>query len=281
MKDKQKITFTIMGSGSAYGVPTAGNGWGVCDPDHPANRRLASSVVLRSETDTIIIDLGPDFRQQTCAHNVREISGVLFTHSHADHITGIFELPKFTQWQKGDIHCFATPETLMGIQQRFHYLFDPNITVYHYGGGRILWHEIEYGQEIVVGDMPILPFQQDHGFMSSTGFRVGDIAYSTDVKRIDEANKAFLKDLKVWVLDCNGIEVSPVHNHLDQALAWIKEIKPERAILTHLSETIDYVTTSKKLPPNVELAVDGMSFETFAQRPTCRRPLRQFSPSNI
>jgi phosphoribosyl 1,2-cyclic phosphate phosphodiesterase len=263
----RKVTFTIMGAGSAYGVPTAGNGWGACDPRNPANHRLSPSILIQSGEEAIIIDMGPDFREQTNRHNVRQITGVLFTHCHADHIVGIYELPRFTQWQTGDINCFGAKETLDGIAKMFYYLFDPKLKVKYYGPGRINWHEIDYGKEFQVGSLPILPIHQDHGFMASTGFRVGDIAYSTDLKNLSAESKQLLTGLDVWLLDCNDLVPSAVHNHLEQALVWAEELKPGLTVLTHLSETIDFETVSKTLPAKVILAKDGMQYDTFVSAP--------------
>ncbi len=204
---KRKVTFTIMGAGSAYGVPTAGNGWGACDPSNPANHRLSPSILIQSGDEAIIIDMGPDFR-------------------------------------------------------------DPKLKVKYYGPGRINWHEIDYGKEFQVGSLPILPIHQDHGFMGSTGFRVGDIAYSTDLKGLSEESKKLLTSLDVWLLDCNDLVPSAVHNDLKQALAWAEELKPGLTVLTHLSETIDYETVSKTLPANVILATDGMQYDTFVDAPS-------------
>ncbi len=250
----------ILGCGSAYGVPFAGGGWGACDPGNPRNRRLTPSILIEDGNSRLLVDMGPDFRQQAEAHEIRLLDGVILTHPHADHITGMFHLPVLMSWyQDRNLPLFATRATIRETEKNWWYMFDPKINVEYSGPGRPYWREVVPYEEIPIGAFMVTPFLQHHGKMDSLGIRIGNFAYSTDVRGFPERSLPYLKNLDVWVVECNNeFDQDGSHSYLAQTLNWIEQHKPEKAYLTHLDYTMDFDAISAKLPANVELAYDGL-----------------------
>lgn len=251
---------TVLGSGSAYGVPYAGGGWGACDPQNPKNRRTAPSILVEDAGARLLVDMGPDFREQSIRHDVRELDGVLFTHPHADHITGMFNLPVLMAWyQDRNLPMYATRATIKEIEKNWWYMFDPKINVEYSGPGRPYWSEVLPYSPLNIGGMAVMPFIQQHGRMESLGIRVGNFAYSTDVRSFPDKSFAMLEGLDCWIVECNNeFDKDGSHSYLAQTLDWIARLKPRQAYLTHLDYTMDYTTISAKLPEGVELAYDGL-----------------------
>ncbi|MDR3450172.1 MAG: MBL fold metallo-hydrolase [Alphaproteobacteria bacterium] len=245
---------TILGCGSASGVPLIGGDWGACDPGNPRNRRSRVSVLVEEGDTKLIVDTSPDMRQQLLDCGLKKLDAVLYTHDHADHCHGIDELRSVNWLTQKPTPVYATPEVLLGLETRFAYIF------HGAGGGYykpvVTTHEIT--GPFTVGDIAVTPFAQAHGKITSMGFRFGDFAYSTDVSALDEQAFATLAGVKVWVVDALREEPHPTHSHLAQTLEWIARLRPERAILTHMNQTLDYASLAAKLPPGVEPAYDGM-----------------------
>jgi len=277
----QKATFTIIGCGSSSGVPAPGNDWGKCDPKNPKNRRRRTSALVQAGDDALLIDCGPDFHAQSCDFEIRKISGILLTHGHADHIQGFSEIPSLMRFQAGNIPCFGTSTALADVRERFAYLFQNDKNAFDYVKGetdeqkKIAPVEIQPYQAFSVGDIDILPFDQEHGKDEhSLGFRFGDLIYSSDFTALDDEALSHLQGVNTWVLDCLSEEPSAVHNNLDSALRWIDKIKPRRAILTHMGKRMDYEILSSKLTayqaPSVEPAFDGMKIDISLSSPMPR-----------
>jgi len=260
------MNVTILGSGSAYGVPNAGNVWGACDPKNEKNRRFCASVLVEEGDSRILIDMGPDFHHQMNRFNVGPLSAVLFTHGHNDHIAGIPELARYMQCLSRDLDLFASEESLSQIQKLFPWLFNDNSadqfsTTKFYGQARPAWHTLSPGQSFMAGNTSILPLRQQHGSMESIGFRIGDFAYSTDLRSMPEESFSALSGLKLWVLEMNDWDSAhdkfAKHNYFDQAMEWIARLKPQTTILTHFSIRVDHEELSRRLPPGVIAGYDG------------------------
>ena len=251
---------TILGSGSAYGVPYAGGGWGACDPKNPLNRRLSPSILIEDKGTRLLVDMSPDFRQQAEKHSISLIDGVFFTHAHADHITGMFHLPiLMSYYQNRNLPMYADRFTRTQIEKLWWYMFDPKIKVEYSGPGRPYWTEVIAPFPFQVGALNVIPFMQEHGSWHSLGVRVGNFVYSTDVSGFPAESEKFLENLDVWVVDCNCVAPTDnSHSHLEKSLAWIKKYKPKKAYLTHLDYTVDYARISAQLPAGVELAYDNL-----------------------
>jgi phosphoribosyl 1,2-cyclic phosphate phosphodiesterase len=252
------MKITILGCGSSGGVPLIGNDWGACDPSDPHNRRSRVSVLVEKADASILIDASPDMREQFLAHDIKNLSAVLFTHSHADHCHGIDELRSIVRLTKKPIDIYADARTLQELENRFDYIFHGSKPDKLYKPV-VTPHLIDGAFEI--GGIHITPFEQQHANMPSLGFRLDDFAYSTDVKALDVAAFAALTGVKIWAVDCVREKPHPTHSHLAQTLEWIARVKPERAYLTHMNETLDYAALAAKLPPGVEPAYDGLVIE--------------------
>lgn len=252
----------VLGSGSAYGVPVIGGDWGDCHPGNPRNRRLCPSILIEEGDTRVLVDMGPDFREQAARHNIRTLDGVFFTHPHADHISGMMHLPMLMRYyQDRNLPLYAERATRREIEKNWWYMFDPAINVEYSGSGRPFWHEVVYGSKLEVGNLKVQTFKQFHGRMNSLGLRVGDFAYSTDVNDMPEESFAHLHGLDVWILECNCLEETKMHMNLDKVLGWVERFKPKKTWLTHLDHTMDYDRISDMLPKGIELAYDNLEID--------------------
>lgn len=250
---------TILGAGSAYGVPVIGGDWGDCNPDNPKNRRTAPSILLEDGDSRVLVDMGPDIREQAARHNIRLLDGIVYTHPHADHIAGNFHLPMLMRYYHDrNLPLFATRACRKEIEKVWWFQNDPKINVEYYGPGRPYWTEIIPYYSFRAGAFDILPLIQMHGRMETMGLRIGNFAYSTDTHFMPDETFAALEGIDVWVVECDSLHPSNSHCHLEQSLEWIERVKPKQAYLTHLNSTIDYDAVSKRLPENVALAYDGL-----------------------
>lgn len=256
------MKLTILGCGPSGGVPLVGNVWGLCDPSNSKNARLRTSLLIEDELRTILIDTSPDLRQQLLRANVKNVDAVLYTHAHSDHAHGIDELrPLYFGGKRQTIPVYGSQDTLDEIQQRFDYLFaaieDPDKGSMY---PKILEPNVIEGKFELFGNS-IIPFNQNHGYGTTTGYRLNNFAYSTDVKDLDAEAFQVLQGVDTWFVDCLAREPRPTHAHLDLTLSWIQKVKPRRTILIHMNHTLDYETLKAELPSGVEPAYDGMVVE--------------------
>lgn len=248
---------TILGCGGSLGVPMVGNHWGRCDPAEPRNRRLRPSILVATESTTVLVDASSDCRAQLLAAAVERIDAVLFTHAHADHVHGIDDLRALTFRRQQPIPAYADEPTSRDLIERFGYALDGADV--DRGSYRPILNLRRIDGPFAVGDLPVVqPFVQRHGPGTSLGFRLGAFAYSTDVVDLDEAAFAALDGLDTWVVDACRDEPHPSHAHVAKALEWIARVKPRRAFLTHMNHTLDYASLRAALPPGIEPAYDGL-----------------------
>lgn len=246
---------TILGAGTSSGVPRIGNDWGTCDPAEPKNRRRRASLLVEHDGATIVIDTGPDFREQMLSANVRRLDAVLYTHDHADHTHGIDDLRQFFHLMGAPVACYASPATWAILLPRFDYVFAGT----SFYPASAIAHPLPPLLE--VGSMKIRWFAQNHGNIDSLGFRIEAagqaIAYSTDIKLLPAASEPLVEGLDLWVVDALRHKPHPTHSHLDQTLKWIDRAKPRRAVLTHMDNSMDYAALRASLPAGVEPGYDG------------------------
>ena len=250
---------TVLGCGGSGGVPLIGDDWGACNPNNPKNRRLRVSILVESGDTTILVDTSPDLRQQALTVGLKRLDAVLFTHAHADHLNGIDDLRPINRLVERAVDVYGSPETIREIRDRFDYVFAPIKPGAGFYKPCLTPHEVTGRFEIQ--GIPIVPFEQDHGFSKTTGFRIGDMAYSTDVVDLPDSAFAALSGLKLWIVDCLRFEPHETHAHLDKTLAWIERAKPKRAVLTHMNHAVDYDELAARLPACVEPAFDFMAIE--------------------
>ena len=258
------VRVTMLGCGGSEGVPTPTGDWGRCDPANPKNRRTRVSALVEAADamgaiKNILIDTAPDMREQMIASRTQRIDAVLFTHAHADHLHGIDEIRSFNRAQKCVIPAWASAEAQADITERFGYIVAP----WTEAPGAFFYRpaldlRIVSGPFEAAG-VPVVPFEQDHGFSKTLGYRIGNFAYSTDLVGLDEPAFAALSGLDVWILDCLRVAPPhPTHCHLEITLALIDRVRPRRTILTHMAQAADYDALAELLPPGVEPGWDGM-----------------------
>lgn len=255
---------TVLGCGGSGGVPLLGNDWGACDPENPKNRRSRVSILVEEGAAKILMDTSPDLREQLLKAQISYLTAILYTHDHADHTQGIDDL-RFLAYRSEKEHkrilpAFGTADTLKILTNRFGYIFSQLK-----GGSAELYkpfleaREIIPGHAFMVDGISILPFQQHHGFGTySTGYRIANMAYSTDVVSLPTESKECLRGLDLWIVDCLRWEPHLTHAHFDQVLDWVEELKPRRTILTHLNQSMDYEAVRKRCPEGIEPGFDGM-----------------------
>lgn len=260
------IEITILGCGHSGGVPLAGYEkpfWGDCDPHNPKNRRTRSSIYVKHADSGVLIDAGPDLRHHFLTHGMMELSSIIITHDHADHMHGLDDMrPVFFARDKKIFPVLADEETSKSILKSFGYLFCQKNESKHKAGSMNLYPKI-------LDCEPLLPqwrwnglecasFDQDHGYSISKGLRFGSVAYSTDFINLDNHAISCLQDLDLWIVDCLSITKKPTHCNLDLTLSWIEKVRPKKAVLTHMGLELDYERLRKMLPQHIEPAFDGM-----------------------
>jgi phosphoribosyl 1,2-cyclic phosphate phosphodiesterase len=251
-----KVTF--LGTGTSVGVPSVGCECETCLSKDPRDQRLRASVMVEDGGHTVIIDASIDFRQQALRVGLKRVDAILFTHAHADHCFGLDDARPL-MFRNGAIPVYASDETWKGLRRVYAYAFDsssPGGDVPR-GVPRILPHVLD-GDFDLFG-LPVQPLTVIHGELPVTAFRIGGFAYITDCNLIPEETLMALTDLDALVIDALRIKRHPTHLALDQALEYIGRLGPRRAWLTHISHDIRHEATSKKLPPGVEIAFDGLT----------------------
>ncbi|APG47902.1 MBL fold metallo-hydrolase [Phaeobacter porticola] len=259
------LRFTILGCGSSGGVPRLGGHWGDCDPDNPRNRRRRCSLLVERDgpegTTTVLIDTSPDMRSQLLDTGTGRLDGVVYTHSHADHVHGIDDLRMIVFNMRDRIPVYADGDTQNALLSRFGYAFvQPAGSPYP----PILDLRSIDGPLTISGpggDIILRPFEVNHGSMDALGFRIGDLAYLPDVAKIPDSALAELQDLNCWILDALRRKPHPTHLSLDEALEWIERMAPKRAVLTNMHIDLDYAQVAAETPDHIDPAYDGMVIE--------------------
>jgi phosphoribosyl 1,2-cyclic phosphate phosphodiesterase len=259
------LKFTILGCGSSGGVPRPALGWGDCDPKNPKNRRRRTSLLVERKmaegVTRILVDTSPDLREQLLDADVDWLDGVFYTHEHADHTHGIDDLRSLFIKRHKRVDVYLDEKTAAMMRTRFRYCFQsPPGSEYP---PIVTEHRLTAGTAVTVtgtgGSITVLPVLQDHGDITSLGFRFGGLAYSCDVSAVPPASLAALAGLDVWIVDALRYRPHPSHFSVADALQWIERLKPRRAILTNLHADLDYEGLRGKLPVHVTPAFDGMT----------------------
>jgi phosphoribosyl 1,2-cyclic phosphate phosphodiesterase len=249
-----KITF--LGTGTSQGVPVIACDCEVCLSTNQKDKRLRSSVLIESEETTVVIDTGPDFRQQMLREQVQKLDAVVYTHEHKDHVAGMDDVRAFNYKQKKDMDIYASSRVQEALIREFPYVFSE----YKYPGvPQVKLHTVELGEPFSIGDLELEAIEVMHYKLPVYAYRIADFAYVTDANYIGEEEKEKLKGCEVLVINALRRKEHISHFTLDQALAMIEELKPQRAYLTHISHYMGlHNEVSKELPPNVEIAYDGL-----------------------
>jgi len=253
-----KITF--LGTGTSQGIPVIGSNHPVCLSKNPKDKRLRSSVCIEINNTVLVVDCGPDFRQQMLRENIQKIDALLFTHEHSDHTAGLDDVRPFF-FKQGEFTVYADERVQKSLKQQFAYIFE---TENKYPGTPDLTLKlIEKKADFKVNDIVITPISVLHGKLPIFGFRIQNVAYLTDVKTIAASEIEKLQGLDVLVVNALREEEHHSHFSLAEALAFIKKVNPKKAYLTHMSHVLGFhEEVQKSLPKNVFLAFDTLTLTT-------------------
>lgn len=256
------MKLTLLGTGTSQGVPVIGCSCEVCASTDPRDNRLRSSAWLSDGATNIVIDVGPDFRQQMLRTSVHHLDGVLLTHEHNDHVIGLDDVRPFNFRSGHPMTVYALPRVAEQVRRRFEYVFGDPVP----GVPRIRLVEIDKDTPFHIGSVRVQPIEIIHGHLMILGFRFGDLTYLTDVKAVSENEKAKITGTKYLITSALHHREHPMHMNLSEALDFVADIAPQQAWLTHVSHQMGLAAEMNgQLPDNVTLAHDGLEIEFFGQ----------------
>jgi len=257
---KGDLKITVLGTGTSVGIPALGKlGWGKCDPNNPKNKRQRCSILIQNENTTILVDAGPDIKNQLIEHNIKKIDGVLITHQHSDHISGLDELRPFYFYNREKIKLYTNSETSTFLLNRFDYLFKRNKNSQSYFEPPLELINIDYYQNLIINDISVHTIKQHHGVIDTLGFIINKkFAYCTDVVSFPKESLECLYNLNTIIITGLRSAPHPAHAHFDLTFKWIADLKPNIAYLTHLSPESDHDAVTKLCPTGVYPAYDGL-----------------------
>ena len=239
---------TILGCGTSSGVPRIGGDWGACDPAEPRNRRRRVSILVEQNDTQVLVDTGPDLREQLIDAGVARLDAVIWTHDHADHCHGIDDLRQVYHARAAPVPGYARPDTLATLRSRFGYVFAGN------DGYPPTVIGADLPDSFSIGPIAIRVVDQPHGTITSAGIRFDacghSIGYSTDVNGLTDAMTELFAGIDLWIVDALRRRPHPSHASLSEALGWIEAIAPKRALLTHMDQSMDYHELTAELPPD-------------------------------
>ena len=255
------VRFTILGSGTSSGIPTISCLCPTCTSDDPKDRRLRTSLLIESDTTTIVIDSTPDFRQQMLHHNIKKLDAIIYTHSHFDHIGGFDDIRAYNWTMHSPIKIYLNQTTLDKIQRTFFYAFEEPEQM---GGGvPVVDINMIDSEPFVIGDIDIQPILLKHGLLDVLGFRIGDFAYCTDTNFIPDSSIAMLSGLDYLIIDALHYKYHPTHFCVDDAISIIDKLQPRyKSYLIHIAHQIKHSVCEEKLPDNIRIAFDGLAIQT-------------------
>jgi phosphoribosyl 1,2-cyclic phosphate phosphodiesterase len=244
------------------GVPQIGCGCATCRSTDPRDRRTRTSALVETERATLLIDTPPELRLQVLAAGVRRIDAVLYTHEHADHVHGIDDLRSFSLLRGGALPLYGPPSTIEHLRTGFRYIFDDGVVpLPGTSKPQLTLHPLPANRPATIAGVEVLPIAFEHGPMTVYGYRIGTLAYITDVKRVDAAALALLRGVRVLVLNALWWRTHPTHLSFEEAIATARAIGADRTILTHLTHETGHQELLDRLPPGIEPGLDGLSVE--------------------
>jgi phosphoribosyl 1,2-cyclic phosphate phosphodiesterase len=249
----------VLGTGTSHGVPMIGCECGTCRSPDPRDRRSRASILIHVKNGpAVLVDTTPDLRSQALEHRVNRVDAIVYTHSHADHIMGLDEVRRYNAMQKSAIPCYADERTLADLRRIYSYIFDPDAPR---GGGIPQILLLQILGEFCIGAATFLPVPLLHGGRQIFGYRVGSFAYLTDCSAIPDSSWPLLAGVRIVIVDALRERPHPTHFSLSEALAVVDRLKPDRAYFTHMCHDLPHAATCARLPPGVELAYDGLTFD--------------------
>ena len=255
-----KIVFTVLGCGASGGVPRLGNNWGACNPKNIKNQRLRCSLLvekkMKSKKTVALIDTGPDMRQQLLKAKVEDLDGIIYTHSHADHVHGIDDLRMLVFKRRARLPVYADKKTSKRLKEGFGYIFkQPKGSNYP---AILDLKKLDKPTKIngPAGEIIFEPLEVKHGETDALGFKIGNLAYIPDVSEIYQETWEKILGIDVLIIDALRYDPHPSHSHLSQTLEWIKRLKPKKTYLINLNIELDYEKLSREVPENVSVCYD-------------------------
>lgn len=246
----------FLGTGTSQGIPVIGSNHSVCKSEDKKDTRLRVSVWISWNDNSVVIDCGPDFRQQMLSSHCQKIDAILFTHEHSDHTAGLDDIRPFF-FKQGNIPIYGHPRVLENLKKRFEYIFE--IENKYPGAPSVTSITVSNNMPFAINNSTIIPINVMHGNLQVFGYRIQDFAYLTDVKTVDDEEILKLKGLKVLVVNALREEPHNTHFNLQEALDFITLVQPEKAYLTHVSHLLGFhEEVQKALPKNVFLAHDNL-----------------------
>lgn len=246
----------ILGCGTSSGVPRIGNDWGDCDPAEPRNRRTRGAILVESDAGSrVLVDTGPDFREQMLAAGVSTFDAVIWTHDHADHVNGIDDLRQVFHAMRRPVRGLARPHTLAVLRERFGYVFDGR-------GGYPPTVAVEaLPDRLTIGDIAVTVTDQPHGDITSAGLRFeadgASLAYATDFSHLTSDMRSLYHGVDLWIVDALRRRPHPTHPTVDDVAGWHAELGPKQTMLVHMDQSMDYATLTAELPAGIAPAHDG------------------------
>lgn len=251
-----KVTF--LGTGTSQGVPVIACECEVCKSESPRDKRLRTSILIEGNDKSIVIDSGPDFRQQMLRAGVMHLDAIVFTHEHKDHVAGMDDIRAFNYKQQGAVAIYADDRVQLALKREFPYIFDDKG---YPGIPQIELHHLNL-EPFDIGSVHLIPIRVMHYKLPILGFRIKDFTYVTDAKTISEAERAKIRGSKILVVNALQKEKHISHFTLEEALAFADDIGAETTYFTHISHRLGkHSAISKELPANVKLAYDGLQIE--------------------
>ncbi|WP_253308356.1 MULTISPECIES: MBL fold metallo-hydrolase [unclassified Rickettsia] len=245
------LQVTILGCGASIGVPVIGCDCNVCLSSSNYNKRTRSAIYINDENSQILVDFGYDIKYQLVREKIKALDAAILTHDHSDHVNGIDDLRVFSFIQNKPLEIFTDNATSMVLHKRYEYLFTT---------GQLITKPIDFFEKIKIKTIEIQFFKQYHGAINSLGLRIGNFVYSCDVSDFPPEAKEFLKDIKIWVIDCMDYTSNINHAGLDKVLEWNEIYKPGQILLTNMRHEIDYHKITEILPSNIKPLYDGYKF---------------------
>jgi len=254
----QSVKLEFLGTGTSQGVPVIGCTCPVCLSDDPKDGRLRSSAIVSISDVKLVIDTGPDFRQQMLRSGNVDCDAVLFTHEHMDHVAGLDDIRAINFLQRKNMPLYGSVGVEEALHRIYHYAFAQN----PYPGAPIIQFNLIDDRPFEVHGIKVIPIKVKHGRMPVLGFRFGDLTYITDAKEIEDSEREKIRGSKVVIV--NALRKKEHHSHMNllQALEFMEDIKPERGYFTHISHLLgNHALVEQELPENIRLAYDGLIIE--------------------